>query len=73
MTTRIPLPEPTRDIALAKAQLDRFGYCLIAEALTPGKLGAVRERLEEQASAEARLGVATFDAGPHGALSLIHI
>lgn len=60
------LPTPTRDIALAKRQLDVFGYCLIRDALPLARLGAVRERLVSQAAAEAECGAATFDAGPNG-------
>ncbi|MGC1341819.1 MAG: phytanoyl-CoA dioxygenase family protein [Candidatus Binataceae bacterium] len=58
------LPQITRDLAQAKLDLDSFGYCLIAEALAPGDLRALRERLVEQAAAEAEIGRATRDGGP---------
>lgn len=49
------LPTATRDTAQLKADMDRWGYCLIAEALPPDHIVVIRERLEEQAEAEAQL------------------
>jgi hypothetical protein len=56
-------PTPTRDLARAKADLDAAGYCLIAEALAPGELRVLCERLVEQAEAESRCGLAYRDGG----------
>ncbi len=50
------LPAPTRDLARLTADMDAFGYCLVAEALPPGKVAAVRARLEAQAAAERAQG-----------------
>ncbi|MHB8383053.1 MAG: phytanoyl-CoA dioxygenase family protein [Candidatus Binataceae bacterium] len=58
------LPRLTRDLAQAKRDLDTVGYCLVAGALGPAELRALRERLIEQASAEAEIGRATRDGGP---------
>lgn len=58
------LPRLTRDLVQAKRDLDSFGYCLIAEALDASDLRALRERLVEQAAAEAEIGRATRDGGP---------
>jgi ectoine hydroxylase-related dioxygenase (phytanoyl-CoA dioxygenase family) len=58
------LPQPTRDLETAKADLDRFGYCLLAEALSQGQVAALRARLEEQAQAEREAGVGYFDGAP---------
>jgi ectoine hydroxylase-related dioxygenase (phytanoyl-CoA dioxygenase family) len=58
------LPQLTRDLAQAKCDLDSFGFCLIAEALSASDLRALRERLVEQAAAEAEIGRATRDGGP---------
>lgn len=55
------LPRPTTDLEQAKADLDRFGYCLLADALPAPQLGALRTRLEEQAHAEREAGVGYFD------------
>ncbi|HEX4181702.1 MAG TPA: phytanoyl-CoA dioxygenase family protein [Caulobacteraceae bacterium] len=60
------LPKPTTDWTKAKADLDRFGYCLIKDALTPAKTAALRKRLRDQADGEKAAGVATFDGGPGG-------
>lgn len=59
--TAIPLP--TRDLARARQDLDDAGYCLIADALAPAELCALRTRLEEQAEAEIRAGLAYRDGG----------
>ena len=50
------LPRPTRDVAQLLADMDAWGYCLVAEALPPDRIAALRERLEEQVEAERRLG-----------------
>lgn len=55
------LPEATADWAKAKADLARFGYCLIKDAMTAEQLAAARARLIEQAAAEAEAGVAWFE------------
>lgn len=59
------LPRPTRNLDRAKADLDRFGYCLLAEALGAERLAAVRARLYQQALAEKQAGSAYFDGAPH--------
>ena len=59
-------PRPTTDLGMAKAHLDEFGYCLIAEALSPELNAALRTRLLEQAEAELQRGVAIEDGGPEG-------
>lgn len=56
-------PEATRDLDQAKRDFDRWGYCLLANALSPEQVGVARQRLVEQAAAEAREGVGRFDSG----------
>ena len=46
------LPRPTRDLAILKSNLDRFGYCMIDRALEGDELAAAQERLFEQAAVE---------------------
>ncbi|MEM7535427.1 MAG: phytanoyl-CoA dioxygenase family protein [Chloroflexota bacterium] len=58
------LPQPTTDMAQNKANLDEFGYCLLANALTDEEVTALRTRLAEQAAAEREQDVAYRDAGP---------
>ena len=60
------LPQPTADLEIAKAHLDEFGYCLIADALSPEQITALRSRLLEQAEAELQQGIALEDGGPKG-------
>lgn len=62
--TEQELPKPTTDLATGKADLDRFGYCILAEALPEPQLVALRARLEEQALAERQAGVGYFDGAP---------
>lgn len=58
------LPRPTNDLSQAQQDIDRFGYCLIAQALSPEQVAAARTRLEEQAAAELEQGLAFEDGGP---------
>ena len=58
------LPQATKDLAAARADLDRYGYCLLAEALDADRVAALRTRLEEQALAERQTGVGYFDGAP---------
>lgn len=55
-----PLPEPTRDLDQAQADLDRWGYCRVREALDAQALAAVRGRLIAVAEAERADGVANL-------------
>lgn len=60
-----PLPTPTRDLDRARADLDQFGFCLLADAMEPRWLAALRTRIDEQALAEEQAGIAYFDGAPH--------
>ena len=57
-------PQATPDLDRARGDMDRFGYCLVADALPSDRLTAVRARLLEQAEAERALGIAAAN-GPH--------
>ena len=57
-------PRLTTNLERCKADLERSGYCLLANALTPAELEAARERLTGQAAAERELGVAYLDGAP---------
>jgi len=50
------LPKPTRDVERLKADMDAWGYCLLADAIAADRLVEIRARLEEQAEAEVRRG-----------------
>ena len=50
-------PEATTDFERQKADLERYGFCIAADALDPKTLDAARKRLTEQAEAERRLGI----------------
>ena len=57
------MPKLTTDFALAAADLDEFGYCLIENALGAAEVVKLRRRLEEQAAGEKQRGLAYEDAG----------
>jgi len=58
------LPKPTTDLDRAKADIDEFGYCLLANALNSEQITALRNRIEEQAIAEKQQSLAFEDGGP---------
>ena len=57
------LPKPTANLETAKANIDEFGYCLLADAMPAEQLAAARKRLREQAAAELQAGLAFEDGG----------
>ena len=58
------LPRPTTDLDRVRADIDRWGYALLEDALQEPLLARCRERVAEQAAAEKRLGLAFEDGGP---------
>ena len=62
------VPELTEDLERAKQDLDEFGFCLVANALTGEALATTRQRLVEQAEAEVERGLDHRDGGPNQAL-----
>ena len=59
-----PVAAPAGDIEMAKRDIARFGYCILADALDAETLAAARDRLVAQAEAERRAGIAFADQGP---------
>ena len=58
------LPKPTADEAQLEADFVRWGYCLVADAMTPTQVQAQLARLQEQAAAERKIDRAvTTSAG----------
>lgn len=49
------LPKPTADEAQLEADFVRWGYCLVADAMTPTQVQAQLARLQEQAAAERKI------------------
>lgn len=49
------LPKPSTDPAALRSDLERFGYCIIKDALSGRVLEAVQRRLLDQAAAERKL------------------
>ena len=56
-------PRETKDINQARRDLDKFGFCLIEDAMSEYQRAYMRDRLEEQAEAERECGLA--DMSPH--------
>jgi len=54
------LPKPTKNIHTLRADLKRWGYCLIEEALSAEQLLRMRRRLADQAAGERKAGVACW-------------
>ncbi len=48
----MPLPQPTTDLEQQKADLDEFGYCIVADALSPDEATTLKDRISAQAAAE---------------------
>ena len=56
-------PKPTRDLELAKKDLDKFGFCFIPGVLIGKDLDQAKKRLVNQAEAEEEQGVSFRDGG----------
>ena len=56
-------PTHTKDISQAKADLSKFGYCIIPEVLSDSEIEISKKRLLEQAEAEEELGLSFRDGG----------
>lgn len=52
------LPKPSADAAELEADFVRWGYCLVADAMSPSQVRDQVDRMTEQAAAERDLGVA---------------
>ncbi|MCY4130517.1 MAG: phytanoyl-CoA dioxygenase family protein [Gammaproteobacteria bacterium] len=57
------LPQETKDINKARRDLQKYGFCLIEDAMSEYQCSYMRDRLEKQAAAERACGLA--DMTPH--------
>ncbi len=64
----LDLPPLTTDLEEAKAHLAEYGLARIADAITPDELAAARQRIDEQAAAEAGTTMGITDGGRKGGL-----
>lgn len=55
------LPRPTEDVEQIKRDLERWGYAMVANALSREQAGILRTAVEEQAAGERVAGVAHMD------------
>ena len=67
MTRADDQPVPSTDWDQLRADLDEFGYCLLANALTPAEVDVVKARLLDQAAGEVADALAIRDGGDAGA------
>ena len=57
----VDLPQASSDLDRLKADLDEFGYAVVAGALSLEQTRQIRGRLSEQASLERKLGFEIAD------------
>lgn len=57
------LPKPTESVTQVKEDMEKWGYGLVANALTPHEVSRLRKRLMDQANGEADAGIGFFDGG----------
>jgi hypothetical protein len=60
----LQLPEPTSNSGQQLGDLDRYGLCLVPEALSVTEVEAARTRLDTQTASEREAGLAYRDGGP---------
>ena len=59
------LPKPTEDLDQVRRDMKKWGYGLIANAMSPKEVHIMKEALRQQAAGEVENGVANRDGGPH--------
>ncbi|KXT17086.1 hypothetical protein AC579_4312 [Pseudocercospora musae] len=58
------LPKPTQDIEQVLADVKKFGYGLVSNALSPTEISTLRSAIQQQAAGEIAAGVSKHDGGP---------
>ena len=56
-------PTPTKNLHKARKDLDKYGFCLVPDALNAEEIATAQKRLLEQAEAEENLGLSFRDGG----------
>ena len=56
-------PTPTKNLHKARKDLDKYGFCLVPDALNAEEIKTAKKRLLEQAEAEENLGLSFRDGG----------
>lgn len=54
----VDLPQPTKDLAQLQRDFVTWGYCLIEDGVSASQCERLRVRVEQQAAAERKLGIA---------------
>jgi Phytanoyl-CoA dioxygenase (PhyH) len=55
------LPKATSNSGTLKSDIDEFGYCIVADAISVDQVTQIRRRIDEQAKAERQLGLIPLD------------
>lgn len=63
MTTTTAVPSPTTDLAQARHDLERYGFCMVADALAPERVATLRESVFRVAERQAAKGFDFADLG----------
>ena len=66
------LPRETKDINQARRDLQKYGFCLIEDAMSEYQRDFMRNRLEEQAEAERECGLADLTPSFHIMWTLVN-
>jgi ectoine hydroxylase-related dioxygenase (phytanoyl-CoA dioxygenase family) len=61
----VELPKPTEDLDQVRADLRKFGYGFVKNALSPEQVETLKEAVRQQAAGESEAGVAARDGGPN--------
>ena len=61
----VELPKPTEDIDQVRADMRKFGYGLVKNALSAEQVETLKEAVKQQAAGEVEAGVAAKDGGPN--------
>jgi hypothetical protein len=57
------LPEPTEDLEQVRADMRKWGYGLVKNALSPAEIEKMQRAVREQGEGEAAAGVGNYDGG----------
>jgi len=59
--TNDELPKATSNLEKLKADINEFGFCVVADAIGPNQVEEIRRRIDEQARAERKQGLTMAD------------
>jgi len=66
------LPQATKDVAQLRRDLRDWGYCLIEDGVSAAQCARLRDRIEDQAAAERKLGIAHLSPAQQHVWALVN-